>query len=291
MGVDNRLAGRLAAEHLLERGLRNLGFVGWRDVHYSDERLRGFAEQAAKENVECHIHLNSAENDGATPWGERLQQLAAWASSLPHPCGIFAVHDYRAQLLMEACESAGLRVPQDVAVIGMDDDVIICEHSVPTLTSVSRNSGMIGWECAALIHQVLEGVSGLPKEIFVPPDGVRARQSTDMFHHPDQIVQVAAGFMLTHLRDSFNIQTVAEYAGVSKRTLETRFRACTGKSPHRYLTEARIAHAKQLIDSPNKITLRAVATACGFGSYPAFFTAFHSIHGRSPQDYGRSESN
>lgn len=285
VSVNNRLAGRLAAEHLLDRGLRHFGYTGWKAVHYSEERLAGFTERIRDGGFPVDVRLDTPEDFTDPTLVEELRELGAWLRSLPKPCGIFAVHDYRAQLVMEACASAGLRVPKDVAVIGMDDDAIVCEHSNPTLTSVCRNSSGIGWEAAALIDRMLhEGNIGAP-EILVPPEGIAERQSTDLFHHPDEVIQLAVAFMLRNLKDRPKIETVAKHAGVSKRTLEVRFKACTGKSPHQYLTEARIEHAKKLLRRPSKQNLRIVATECGFNSYPAFVAAFQSLAGQAPSEY------
>ncbi len=288
VGADNQLAGRLAADHLIGRGLRDLAFLGWQDVHYSDQRLLGFSGRAEEMGASVRSRLDPPGED--CTWGTRLDSLAGWLASLPHPCGVFAVHDYRAQLLIEACDIAGLRVPNDIAVIGMDDDVITCEHAVPTLTSVSRNSVVIGWEAAALIHRILEGSFSGEVEILVPPDRVTARQSTDMLYHADQVVQIAIGYMHRNLRNSFNIEAVARQAGVSKRTLEMRFRSSMGKSPHRFLTEARIAHARKLLSHPVKVSIQSVADDCGFKSYPAFVAAFQRISGCAPLEFKKQTS-
>ena len=117
---------------------------------------------------------------------------------------------------------------------------------------------------------------------------IAERQSTDMFHHTDEVVQLAVTFMLRNLKEAPKVQTMAEHAGVSKCTLETRFRTCTGKSPHEYLTAARIEHAMKLLQSPSQNTLQGIASTCGFQSYPAFLKAFRAINGTSPKAYQRS---
>ncbi|BCU79448.1 DNA-binding transcriptional regulator [Luteolibacter sp. LG18] len=287
VSVDNYLAGRLAAEHLLERGIRELAYLGWKNVHYSNERLRGFASRAKEAGLHCVTKLDAAEGTSARTLADELHELGAWLSALPRPCGIFAVQDYRAQLVVEACASVGLRVPRDVAIIGMDDDAIVCGHSTPTLTSVRRNSGQVGWEMAALIDRMIRGDRPDTMEILVPPEGIVERQSTDMFHHGDEVVQLAVSFMLRNLKDAPKVQTIADHAGVSKRTLETRFRSATGKSPHEYLTTARIERAMKLMQRPTQTNLRNVAAACGFASYPAFVAAFQGACGKTPGDYQR----
>ncbi len=285
VGVDNRLSGRLAAEYLLERGFRHFGYVGWETVHYSKERQAGFSSRIREEGFKVHVRLDDPEGKRHPRLVDDLKGLGDWLKSLPTPCAIFAVHDYRAELVMEACAHLSLRVPKDIAVIGMDDDALVCEHSNPTLTSVCRDSGGIGWEAAALIDRMVHGEDVSTSEILVPPEGITERQSTDLFHHPDELIQLAVAFMLRNLKDSPKIEAVARHTGVSKRTLEVRFKACMGKSPHQYLTEARIDQAKKILRRPIKQNLRQIATECGFSSYPSFVAAFQARVGQPPSHY------
>lgn len=285
VSVDNQLAGCLAAEHLIDGGLRHFGYAGWCNVHYSDLRRIGFTRRLEEQGFPCAIRLDDPGSQHGVALVEQLRGLAAWLESLPRPCGVFAVHDYRAQLVIEACAAAGLRVPKDIAVLGMDNDAVICEHSMPTLSSVSRNSGQVGWEAAALIHRLLDGETDLPMEILVPPEGIAERQSTDRFHHNDEVVQLAVNFMLGNLKDTPNVEVVAQHVGVSKRTLEMRFKACTGKPPHRFLTAARVEHAVKLMKEPARRNVRAIAMDCGFSSYTAFVAAFRSVTGMTPGEH------
>jgi LacI family transcriptional regulator len=285
VSIDNYLAGRLAAEHFVERGLKNLAYVGWEGVHYSEQRYQGFRQTAEQLGATVALRLDIPDDPRERNWGERIKMLSTWLKVLPRPCGIFAVHDYRAQLVLDACDGAGLRVPQDFAIVGMDNDTITCEHSVPTLSSISRNSEAHGWETASLIHQMLSGEKVGAQEILIQPDGVTARQSTDTQYHADEVVRVAVRFMEGRLRLAFNMEEVADHAGVSRRKLEMRFRECMGKSPHQYLTESRISFAKKLIQRPNPTPLQEIANECGFGSYSAFVAAFRRIAGSSPGDF------
>ena len=188
VSVDNRLAGRLAAEHLLERGLRHFGFVGWEGVHYSEERFAGFNDRILEEGLHAVARFDTPEDAFDSTLAEELTALGRWLESLPQQCGILAVHDYWAQLVMEACAAVGLRVPRDVAVIGMDDDSIVCERSIPTLTSVCWNSSGIAWEAAALIDRMVQGAEIGSLDILVPPEGITERQSTALYHHPDEVI-------------------------------------------------------------------------------------------------------
>lgn len=288
--VDHHAAGRMAADHLLETGLRHLAYVGWDHLWYSEQRRSGFAGRAAESGVACHVLQSPAIAEASMDWARRISGLAGWLASLPRPAGVFAVHDYRAQVVIEACQEAKLRVPDDIAVVGMDNDETICEHSVPTLTSVSRNSTRVGWEAAALIDRMMRGGEPPDEDLLVPPKGVVARQSTDMLYAGDPVIQRAFGYMRAHLGTSFNIHAMAEHAGVSKRTLETRFRGSLASSPHAYLTRLRVRRAQELMRLSPKRTLGQIAEACGFGSAPTFYSAFERITGESPGRFRKNQA-
>lgn len=286
--VDNVQAGRLAAEHLLSRGLRHLAFFGWNEVWYSEQRRLGFVERAAEAGARCECFLSSFDQSDQS-WMERINVVAKWVASLPRPSGIFAVSDYRCQLLMEACREAELRIPEDVAVIGMDNDETICEHTIPTLTSVSRNPDRIGWETAALLDRMMQGAPAPISSLLLEPDGVIERRSTDMLYCSDPVAQRSLDYMRANLKTPFNIQEIAEHVGVSKRTLENRFRTNLQSSPHDYLTRLRVRHAQTLMQAPNRLTVEALAGECGFGTVPAFYGAFRRVTGETPGSFRRKE--
>jgi len=280
--VNNRHCGRLAADHLLSRGLKHLAVFGWKGAWYADERCTAFCERAAEVGVTCEVFLRDPKKEGPKNWTQRVAEPARWLATLPRPCGVFAIHDYMAQLLLEACHEVDLCVPDNIAVIGMDNDEAICEHSVPTLSSISRNSEQLGWEAAMLLDRLMGGEIPSTNDLFIEPDGVVARQSTDLLHCEDLLVQQALEFMRKNLPSPCNIAHIAEHAGVSKRTLETRFQESLQSSPHEYLTTLRVQHAQTLIRSPeNKLTLRQAAAACGFMTIRTFYAAYKRVTGES----------
>ena len=283
--VNHFQAGQLAADHLLDRGLKHLAFFGWKDVWYSEQRHFGFRKRATEAGMHCDAFLRTPQEESNQTWAQRIAVVSKWLKTLPRPVGILAAHDYRAQFLMEGCHEAGLRIPDDVAIIGMDNDETICEHSVPTLTSVSRNSEQVGWEAAALLDRMMRGEPIPAADLLLEPDGVVARQSTDMLYSSDPVAQCALIYMRAHLKKQFNIEQIAQHLGVSKRTLEMRFRESLQTSPHDFLTRLRVQHAQALIQMPLKRTMEQTALECGFGTFKAFYQAFRRITGDSPGAY------
>lgn len=287
--VNHREAGRMAAAHLLDRGLRHLAYFGWSGLWYSEERRLGFFERAAEAGVRGVAYLRIPREDSHVKWSVRIADAMKWLSSLPRPCGIFAVHDYRAQFLVEVCAEAGLRIPEDIALIGMDNDETICEHSIPTISSVSRNSERVGWEAMRLLDRMLKGETHV-KDVLIEPDGVVARQSTDREYSSDPLVQHALDFVRENLTSQLNISTIAERLGVSKRTLETRFKSSCGSSPHYFITKLRVEYAKTLLLRPQKLNIEQVAAKCGLGTAATVHAAFRRFEGKSPASFRKEHS-
>lgn len=286
--VDNYKAGQMAAEHLLERNLTNLAYFGWSELWYSLERHRGFSASAAEAGANCFPYLRRWDDVVNLTWSQRLKAPVKWLATLPLPCGIFASQDARAQLLLEACHEAGLRVPNDIAIVGMDNNETICEHSIPKLTSISRNSANVGYQAAAHLDAMMAGNALPVQEIILPPDGIVARESSDMMYCSDPLVQGAIEYMRQHIRGNYNIEAVAERLGVSKRKLERSFAQGVNSSPHQYLTQLRIQHAQAIMELNPQTTIESVAAGCGFGSATTFYAAFQRITGVSPSAYRKA---
>jgi LacI family transcriptional regulator len=198
--------------------------------------------------------------------------------------GLLAVQDYRARAVMEECDRLGLRIPHDVAVIGMENDPTLCEFCRPTLSSVSRNPWQIGYESAAVLDRLMDGLPA-PDEVVVPPEGVVARQSTDTIAVDDPHLAAAVHFIHDHLGELFGVERVVEASSISRRQLEARFRRVLDVTPHDYLCQKRIDRAKQLLSVPGRIKLHNVVKACGFPSVERMRLIFKRFTGMTPIEY------
>ena len=136
--IDHYAIGRMAAEHLLERGFRNLAYYGVKGLWYSQQRCRGFVERAEQAGARCEAFDAVSPASSRVSWQRQVAPLVQWLQSLKHPMGLLAAHDYRARVVMDECLQLGLRVPHDVAILGIDNDPTVCEFCRPTLSSVSR---------------------------------------------------------------------------------------------------------------------------------------------------------
>lgn len=288
VSVDHYLAGCMAAEHFLERDIPHLAFFGPAALWYSRQRCEGFKNRVGMAGMKCRTFLWTQQYQKPQNWHQRIEAPSKWLKSLPLPCGIFAVEDFTAQLLLDVCKEIGLRVPQDIAVIGMDNNDRICEHSVPKLTSIARNAERVGYEAAALLHSMIRGESSAVREILVRPERVILRESSDMMYCSDPQVRQAIEYMRQNLGDSYNIDAIADHLGISKRTLERGFVRATNSPPYQYLIRMRIHHARTLMEKNPKKNVAAVAAECGFASVTTFYSAFLKATGVPPSTYRKS---
>ncbi|MGC3989066.1 MAG: substrate-binding domain-containing protein [Chthoniobacteraceae bacterium] len=279
--VDHYQGGQLAAGHLLGLGLRRLAVFGWSDAWYLNQRTAGFQERAAQAGIKCELLLTPSREDAARSWHQRIAVAARWLATLPKPCGVFGLHDYMAQLIAEACHEANLRIPDEIALIGMDNDETICEHLAPPLSSVSRNPEQTGWEAAALLDRLMHGEPPPLKDTLIEPENVVARQSTNKLSCADPVVQQVLDEMKRTLHVPTNIEEIADRVGISKRTLEIRFRESLGSSPHHFFTKLRVRHAQALLRQPEHRTMEQLALEAGFGSIQSFRKAFQRVTGES----------
>ncbi len=276
--VDHYAIGRLAAEHLLQCGFRRLAFYGIRGPWYSLERRRGFCERAAEAGVPCNVFDQSPASDSRLSWHRRLAPVDKWLQSLQLPVGIFAVHDFRARILLEDCIRLELNVPHDVALIGADNDPTICENCQPTLSSVSRNAQRIGYEAAALLDKLMAGKAAPQTELIFPPEGVVHRRSTDTIAVDDAYVSTAVHFIHDHLAEVLGIEDILSQVPISRRFLEKRFQDLFGCTPYQYLTNVRIEKAKQLLTGGERLEMRLAGENLRFHQFGSFAIGVPSRH-------------
>ncbi len=285
---DHYAMGRLAAEHLLERGLRRLAYYGLQGFWFSELRRRGFTDRAEQAGATCDVLEEPSELGPGANWEKRTRLLNRWLKQLRLPVGLLAVQDYRARAVMEECDRLGLRIPHDVAVIGMENDPTLCDFCRPTLSSVSRDAWRLGHESARMLDCLMDGQS-TPDEVVVPPEGVVARQSTDTVAVDDPCLAAAVHFIHDHLSEPFGVERVVAAAAISRRQLENRFCRLLGCTPHEYLCQKRIERAKRLLAASGRLKLHNVVKACGFSSVDRMRLVFKRLTGMTPMEYRTAE--
>ncbi len=287
--VDYSATGRLAADHLLERNFRRFGFFGTRAQWFSEQRRDAFAERIRQAGYNVDVMEMDDLFSSQSRWTNQEALLDKWLRRLRPPFGVFACSDLRATMANDACQRLSLRVPEDVALIGVDNDTVACELCRPTLSSVSRNDWKVGWEAAALLDRLMKGDSPpLPPPLRVPPDGVVARRSTDTLAVEDPQIAELTQYIRSHLHEAFGVERLLDRCKISRRVLETRFQECLGRSPYTYILEERVERAKKLLVDPDRFSLTKIATDCGFSELRRFRLAFHRATGMNPAEFRRN---
>lgn len=287
---DHYAIGRLGAEGLLGCEIQHFAYYGLKNVWYSQERGRGFAETLARKGFGCDVLETPGRIGKRQPWYYWLDELGRWLKRLPLPCGILAVHDPRARMVVDACRQVGLNVPHDVAVVGVGNSRFVCEISPPTISSIARNGWEIGQRAAKLLDRLMSGERPPAQDILVPPAGFVPRQSTDMVAVNDPELNRAVRFIREHLAEPMTVKTLLRAVSVSRRWLECRFRQRFGCAPYEYICYARVERAKQLLLSSERLRIGQIAGACGFVGTRNLRLVFRRFTGMTPQEYRLAHS-
>lgn len=279
--TDDREIARLAVEHLLERGFRTLGYCGDPRFNWSRWREEHFARLASEAGVQVRVYRSR----GAAPDRER-HELAEWARRLPKPAGVLACYDIMAQRLLDACRDARIAVPDEVAVLGVDDDPLLCDLASPPLSSVIPNTRRTGYEAAAILSRLMDGERVPPKAVLIPPLGIHTRQSTDVLALEDRDIAAAVRFVREHACDGATVADLLKAVPLSRRVLESRYRKATGRTPHQDFLRIRIERVKQLLAETDH-SLERIADLAGFNHPEYMSVAFKRETGMTPGQYRR----
>ena len=282
--MDNYAVGRMAAEHLLELGFRRLAYYGVRGAWFSELREAGFVDTVRTAGGTCSTLNGQVEKAAYLSFAKHDTEIRKWLSAIQPPVGVLAVHDYRARRLIEVCAEVGLRVPDDVAIVGVNNDRIVCELSEPQLTSVSPNGRVIGLAAAKMLDQWMHSKRPTAEQTLFAPDGIVRRGSTEVTAVDDPIARRAIQYLQHHFCEEIDITTTAQALDISRRSLERAFLRAMNTSPHNFLARLRVQYAMKLLDQ-RELTLDAVAQKAGFGSARRLAIVFHRVTGNSPRKY------
>lgn len=287
--TDNAAIGRLGAEHLLGCGVPTLAFYGYppsRTSGWSDERAEAFQATVKAAGRACHVF--TGRHGTARQWEALQQELMAWLKSLPKPVGLMAGNDPRARHVLEACQRLGLTVPGDVAVLGVDNDQLICDLTRPPLSSIDQSARRIGFEAATLLDRMMtarrggsDDVKSVPTKVVVPPIGVVTRVSTDTLASNDVVVVAMLHALRASPWQKPRVAGVAEAYGLSTATLEHRFQAAVGRSIHAEFVRQRMQRLRRLIVETDR-PLKTVAAQAGFPSLQYMTTFVRRHTGTTP---------
>jgi len=277
---DDQAVGKMAAEHLLKEGFRRFGFYGG-DMAFSRVRKDCFVETLRAAGYECAVHLRAN-----IPWGKLHREwavgpLAKWLSELPRPAGVMACSDLWARHVVYVCGRIGLRMPEDIALIGVDNDEALCEILSPTLTSIPLNLRQVGYKAAEVLSRLMAGEAPPQRVISVPPLPLVVRRSSDLIT-ADADIANAARFIRDNAGTSIRVQDILDHVCVSRRKLELGFKRHFGRTPQQELWRIHVERAKLLLQQTN-LKMSRIAEQSGFVSASHMSVVFRKETGMPPR--------
>lgn len=296
---DMRAIGRMAADHLLERGFRHIAFCGYLREEWSIDRLAG-VEDAVRESAglvdpprgcvsPAAVDTFQSAFDGLREhsWQEERDAIAQWLRRLPRPLGVVACNDVRGHHVLDACRVLGLAVPDEVAVIGVDNAETFCELCDPPLTSVVPDAARVGFEAAALLDLLMSGAEPAAAPL-IPPLGIVTRQSTDTVAIDDPAIARAVHFIRRNACAGIGVDDVAGALALSRSVLERGFRTHLGHSPHEEIRRIRLNRVKQLL-AETDWPLERIAEAAGYDHPEYMMVQFKRVTGQTPSEWRRRD--
>ncbi|MFG0265671.1 MAG: substrate-binding domain-containing protein [Rhodopirellula sp. JB055] len=278
--------GELAYRHFRERGFEHFAYCGESRFNWSILRRDAFEAHVTKDGFECQSFNFHVDDQRPQSLMRERERLAEWVLSLPHPIGVFACYDIMAQKILDVCRLHGIKVPSELALLGVDNDELLCDLCTPPLSSVVPASHQTGREAASLLDAMMRGEEVHAKPHLIEPLGVATRQSTDVLAIKDPEIAAAVRFIRDHCCDGINVQDVVKKVPLSRRVFESRFLALMGRTPHQEITRRRIERVRYLLIETD-LTLAQISRRTGFQNHEYMSVAFRRSMGHPPATYRR----
>jgi LacI family transcriptional regulator len=283
---------RLAAEHFLDRGFRHFAYCGFPGVLFSSLRQKFLAEYLAHLGHKLHAYAAPSAVRCRGLAGieacalDQAGDLAQWLSGLPRPVGLLACNDIRARHVLDACLDAKITVPDEIAVLGVDNDDMLCELCNPPLSSIDLNAERIGHDAAALLHGMIQGEPAPRAKLLIEPAGIVTRRSTDLLAIADREIAVAIRYLREHACEEIDIDDLAVQLKVSRSTLGRWCSKSLGRSPSEEITRIRLNRVRELLVS-TVLPMERIARLTGFPHVESLFRLFKQVTGQTPGQYRR----
>jgi LacI family transcriptional regulator len=285
--TNNKAIATLTADHLLDRGFKHFAYCGYAKSPingWSQERQDAFESYLRRRATSCAIFdcfPRSSHN-----WATLQRSLGEWLRRLPKPLGVMAANDNRGRQVLEACRAYDIAVPDEVAVVGVDNDELLCRLSSPPLSSVEQGAKGLGYAAAALLDQMIQGHSSRKRQYVFDPTTVVTRQSTDILAIDDPKVAQAMAFIREHSSEGIKVPQVVNAVAISRSGLETRFASALGYSIHTAIGHTKLERVRRLV-SETDLPLKQIAAEAGFRSVQHMTTLFVRTFGQTPGRYRR----
>ena len=279
---NHYLAGEMGADYFIKKGYKNFAFYGFKDIVWSDERCEGFKEKLNKEKIfRYYEYINESFK---TLWYYEPDNLIDWLQHLPKPVALMACDDNQAHHITEICNQHGVKIPEDIALLGVDNDEAVCSLASPSISSIHQSVARGGYEVAELIDAYLADKTVPLCDIVVAPTHIVTRQSTDIFAADDRDIVVLLKYIHSHIDDKLCVNDLQKLVPLSRRLLEIKFKRVTGSSIYAYIFKLRIEKfAYMLLNSSDTIT--EIALRIGLTDSKNISRQFKLIKGCTPSEY------
>ncbi|MBA3484542.1 MAG: DNA-binding transcriptional regulator [Pirellulales bacterium] len=282
--TNDTMIAQLAARHLVDRGFKTLAYCGEPQFNWSKWREESFIAFAQEAGCQHFVFEGKSQHDKDYSWNRERTRLKAWVESLPKPLGVMACYDFKGQQLLDVCRELGVAVPEQVAVIGVDNDARLCRLCTPPLSSVIPDTHRTGYEAAQLLDSLMRGKPVPTEATLIPPIGIAERQSTDAYALDDPDIVTAMRFIREHACDGITVADVLRVVPLSRRKLEQRFLKLVRRTPYAEISRIRMERAGRLLRETS-LPLAEIARRAGFTDPLYLSRAFKKHVGVSPRAY------
>jgi len=281
VGLNEAAIGRAAAEHFADLGLERVALLQREGAAYCANRRSGLDQTLRAKGAALAAELSMSCDEGEAAV---MRRLASWLGELPRPVGVFACDDCGAFRVVEAAALAGLAVPDEIAVLGVNDDPLYTKIALPALSSVRAPFQAVGHAAARMLHAILQGQPPPPSRLVFDPIGVASRRSTDILASDDPELRAAIQFIRDNARRPIQVADLLEAVPMSRRSLERRFRDNLGRSPQQEIQRVRLTMARTMLAETDR-PIQEVATLAGFSDADRLAAVFRKVFGQTPTDY------
>ncbi len=279
--ADHWKIGLYAGEHLRSCGFEHFAFYGIIDTPYAEERLRGFSEVIAPHV--CEVLMSDTNLQDKFILCDVSDELRNWLRRMPKPLGLFAANDARARIVADTCMELGFKVPDEVAIVGVDNNEVMCRFASPTLTSIPCNRTQIGYKAAEVLDALMNGMD-IPIDTVVQPGEIVCGESTDIGIFSNPHVTRAYRFVREHIHEAFGAEELARYLGITRRRLEQCVKAATHQTPYEFICALKVEHARQMLGNKNT-SIHQIAKSCGLRDSGHLRKIFVKFTDQTPSAY------
>ena len=311
--TDDMAIAALGVQHFMERGFHNLAYCGDPGFAWSNVRRDRYRELTVAAERNFFEYQSTHRYDPEFDWEREKEQLGRWLTTLPRPVAIMAGYDFQAQQVLDACRQSKIAVPEAVAVLGVDNDRLICELSEPSLSSIVQDTRGTGYQAARLLDEMMDARMNTPNKrhslkadfpgttrssieppvladppLLTKPLGIMVRESTDTLAIDDDEISQALQYIRRHAHSNIRVSDILKTVSLSRRSLEHRFKKLIGRTPHEEIQRVRLNSVKRLL-SETELSIAAIAERSGYEHGEYMTAVFRRVTGQTPTGYRREQ--